>query len=755
MFRFSTKFKVALGFITLLLLILVSIILVYHEISTLKTNDEHELMHIDSVKVQLLQKEKRMNEAIKSLKELEQIPEYESVIHKKIQTKDTTKVKPIITKRTTTVTQQYAVPKKKKKGFFKKLHDLFTHSKPDTTHVAQTVVTEVFDTIHKSVGNKVSNVKTHYQTSTKANVQHEQRIKQLNQHVSDLKAGDEALNNQVVQLIKEIESEDSLLSHQQAENMQEIRHNSAQALGWIAITALLLAGVFLFIIWRDINKEDHYRKQLEKANKETSRLLTEREQLMLTVTHDIKAPLGSILGYADLLKRITKDERQIRYLNNMKASGQHLLRMVTSLLDFHQLDEHKIEIEMLSFQPIQLFTTIYQSFLPLAEKKGIQLIYKHDGIINRSYKGDAFRIRQIVENLLSNALKFTPKGSIRMTVNIKNTQLHFSVNDTGLGIPKNEQQKIFQEFTRLSNAQGQEGFGLGLSITLKLVQLMNGEITVESEPGKGTAFNVFLPLQIIPEHEIKKCEDSTPAKALRLLMIDDDPLQLQLTEAMLKHQNIKITTCLQPLKLLSLLQHNKYDAVITDIQMPAMNGFELIKKIQETGISIPVYALTARSDIHASELRKHGFAGCLHKPFTAEELEATVSNIPQEEKKNDTEINSKPKGLNFSAFLAFSGDDKEATRNILQTFISETQKSNLQIADALKKGDTQTITSLAHKMLPVFIQIGDTKGVPALTKLEKQRDKTQIDEMIKEETETVLDASEEVINAAKDFLQNL
>jgi signal transduction histidine kinase/DNA-binding NarL/FixJ family response regulator len=738
MFHFPTQLKVTAGFFVLLLLIGLSIGLVYHEMSA-SMNNKQEQTHVDSVKTQLRQKERQMEKALQTVKTMYYQSQYEPYIDKLINTRDTLIYKPQIRHKMTIVTQQYVV--RKKKNLFRRIHDVFVPGKGDSLHVKDISTTEETDSMAKAYNPDDSIRKLLEDTRRKTKFQHRQKMWQLNQQVRKLKSGEAEITRQMEQLIQIMEDENHLLIQQQAESMKSARRHSVKILGWVAITALFLAGVFLFIILRDIERSNRYKHQLEQANKETSRLLAEREQLMLTVTHDIKAPVGSILGYADLLKRITKDDRQRTYLNSMKISAQHLLRMVTSLLDYHQLDAHKMKVESLNFQPAELFDAVYQSFLPQATQKDIRIDYSCNNILYNTYRGDAFRIRQIVENLMSNALKFTNKGTISLTVELKNGNLSFTVADTGPGMKPEECQKIFNEFTRLPNAQGQEGAGLGLSITKKLVQLMNGEIKVDSKLRKGSAFHVIIPLQPAESNTIAKNQE--PIRQIKLLMIDDDPLQLQLTKAMLAHQDIIITTSLHPLEVIQRLKNGDYDAIITDVQMPEMNGFEFVKKIQDAGFNIPVYALTARSDIQAEELSQFGFSGCLHKPFTVEELISTVRNLPPE--------NNKKKNLNFSSLTAFAGTDEEAAQNIIQTFISETRKNCKKIAEALQNGDVQSITATAHKMLPIFIQIGEKKSVSALSWIEKQRDLTQITDELRTKAEEVLSVSEQIVTAAKEW----
>ena len=366
---------------------------------------------------------------------------------------------------------------------------------------------------------------------------------------------------------------------------------------------------------------------------------------MLTITHDIKAPVGSILGYTDLLERITTEERQRFYLNNMQSSANHLLSLVKSLLDYHRLDAHKMDVNQVSFNPHQLFDTIYISFKPMADSKQLELNYHCNESLNRVYIGDPFRIRQIAENLLSNALKFTKEGGITLRAALENGQLHFSISDTGCGISQEEQQRIFQEFTRLHNAQGQEGFGLGLAITRKLVLLLEGDIKIESEQDKGSCFHVYLPLPEGPSHPDENLSgpgaEHTPAspdatgirqtdtpredsEPIHLILIDDDRIQLQLTTAMLERPGVTVTCCHHPEELLNQLKEKRFDVLLTDIQMPAMNGFDLLKAIRTLDTSwvqtLPVIALTARSDMDENYFCSHGFAGCLHKPFTVKDL---------------------------------------------------------------------------------------------------------------------------------------
>ena len=253
--------------------------------------------------------------------------------------------------------------------------------------------------------------------------------------------------------------------------------------GWRGVMLVML--LFVGILWRDVNRSNRYKRQLEAANRHNEALLEAREKLMLTITHDIKAPLGSIMGYIDLLTRLDLGKRGALYLDHMKSSADHLLELVTDLLDFYKLDSNKVAVNRIAFSPADLFTAVCTGFEPVAAAKGIELRCTLAAELSGQVAGDPSRVRQIAENLLSNAIKFTDRGFVAFDAWLEEGRLLFRVSDTGRGIGPEERERIFQEFVRLPSAGGVSGVGLGLSIVDRLVKLLGGTIELESEPGPG------------------------------------------------------------------------------------------------------------------------------------------------------------------------------------------------------------------------------------------------------------------------------
>lgn len=762
-FRF-TKLKITAGYTLLLAILLFSLVFVHREMEALSAADDQQNLRTDSLltllhekdqnTIQMLRVLSEANDSLLSASEIEEIiSEQDSVItQQRVQHR-------VITKRDSLITTP------KKKGFFKRLAEVFSPSKQDSAVLVNTSLEVATDTILQPTTSKDSLQQKIRMATEEKRLQRRKTIRRTSTKYQRMNT---QLTARMDSLIKQYEEEMTLRARQDAELQQEVRMRSARIIGGIAVGAVLLSAFFLILIMRDISRSNRYRQQLEVANKRAEDLLVAREKLMLAITHDFKAPLGSIMGYTELLSRLTEDERQRFYLDNMKSSSEHLLKLVSDLLDFHRLDLNKAEVNRVTFNPSQLFDEIYVSFEPLTAAKGLALQCHVAPELNGRYISDPLRLRQIVNNLLSNAVKFTQKGEISLTASYDFSKLTIAIADTGKGMASEDRERIFQEFTRLSGAQGEEGFGLGLSIVKKLVTLLEGTIDVQSTLGKGSCFTVTLPLYPVgksiaesesPESEnVDITEESAaipPMKVIRVLLIDDDKIQLNLTAAMLKQHGIDAVCCEQLEQLIEQLRSSVFDVLLTDIQMPAINGFDLVKLLRASNIpqakTIPVIAVTARSEMDKAALHEHGFAGCLHKPFTVKELLMTVNEGQLSADEAHITEDMATAGINFSALTAYSEDDPEAASSIIQTFIEETGKNIERMQQALNDKEVDGIAAMAHKLLPLFTMIGADETITPLKWLEACRGE-EFSEKIEETTLNMLEVVRKVISEAERYL---
>ena len=457
-----------------------------------------------------------------------------------------------------------------------------------------------------------------------------------------LSYSNELVNTKIYRLIMDFEAEDTAYLMQRIERNEAFRRRSSRILGGVAIGAVVLMLLFVGMLWRDINRSNRYRRELERANRDKESLLEAREKLMLAITHDIKAPLGSVMGYIDLLARLTGDKRQELYLRNMKGSSEHLLALVNSLLDFYRLDINKIEVCCVAFSPAQLFENIRAGFAAAAAAKGLELRLEAEPAAAGEVSGDALHIRQIADNLISNALKFTDEGSVTLRVDVVRGRLVFSVRDTGRGIGREERERIFAEFVRLSSAQGVDGFGLGLSIVDRLVKLLDGTISLESRLGEGSKFIVSVPVG-----EAAAALSADGFGVLEAVRGVDPGLKVVAVSA-------------------------RGDLGAADF---AARGF----------------AGCLRKPFTYSELVAAIRAAC-----------GSGEIVPQG---GDPEIPSAD-GADFTALTAYAGDDPEAARSILRSFAEQTAGHCAELERALGEGDVATVKTLAHKMLPIFTMLG-------------------------------------------------
>lgn len=698
-------------------------------------SDSMQLQRIDSISLLLNRKGRNMISLLKAMDNSSSDQLYQENIERIITEQDSLLTQQRVQKKVVVHQNSYKVQEQKKKGFFKRLADAFSPDKHDTTTVTNTSQEFLTDTLVQVYNPADTVVGILKSIQIKMNDKRQERIELMRNKANNLRYNGQILTTKINQIIRDFEEEEVNRSLLKLEQNRIIRQRSMQTIGGIAIGSALLASFFLILIWRDITRSNRYRRELEVAKQRAEDLLVTREKLMLTITHDIKAPIGSVMGYIELLSRLTTEERQKFYLNNMKSSSEHLLKLVSDLLDFHKLDSNKMEINRVTFNPSQLFSEIKVSFDPIAARKNLKLNCRISPELDGHFISDPFRIRQVADNLLSNAMKFTKEGEVSLIVSYADSMLSFAVEDSGKGISEEEKKKIFQEFIRLSNAQGEEGFGLGLSITQKLVILLEGSIDVDSVVGKGSRFEVKIPLfPVAGEFIDLKQEDAKEITAintnLRLLLIDDDKIQLELTAAMLKQQNIDSVCCERPDELIAALKNEHFDLLLTDVQMPALNGFELLNLLRRSeipqAVTIPVVAVTARSDMKEQDFVEKGFIGCLHKPFSINDLCRMLSLLSSDSLRETNPLVEKQlplsgSELNFSALTTFSEDDPDAAAEILKTFISETRKNKSMLEQALQECDAERIAALSHKMLPLFKMINATKSIEFLLWLEARR----------------------------------
>lgn len=708
-----------------------------HNLDSLRTyiTDSVQLHKIDTIELLLERKRWNARRLLDTWREANTDSLY-IVNFERIMAVPDTVINELLVQERIEVKQDTVVIPRRKRGFFRRLAEAFVPAKEDTSIVVNSTFQVIKDTLVNAYNPTDTIVSVLRSIQDSVTWQRKRLMELLVERAANLRYSNSVITQEINQMLRDIEEEEVNASLARLYKKQTLVHAASRKIGLIAVSSVLVALLFLALISHDISRGQFYRKQLEKAKQMAESLLHSREKLILTISHDIRAPLSSIMGYIELLQRRRPDARQQYYLENMRSSSNHVLSLVNDLLDYQRLESGQIELHRLPFRVPLLFQEIGLSFRPLAEAKGLQLKWVLlPEEMEQVYLGDTIRLRQVVSNLLSNAIKFTDEGNVSLVVSIEPVEsyqymLMVVVRDSGPGIPYEERERIFGEFARVYGTDRVEGFGL--SITRKLVQLMHGELTLDSVVGQGSSFKVRVPLPLAgnqflaedapmaeetEEDEIPALDPALAGQEITCLLVDDDPLQLALTEELLKQSNVEVVCCTNPRKVCEWLRSRSFAVVITDIQMPQMDGYQLLRLIRESGIEgadrIPVVALSANVGKEQEHYQEAGFTAFLNKPFTAAQLISLLNNL--------LKLRLEPcAGFDFSSLTAFAGEDSEASIGILRTFVEETHKSIAGLTEARAAADRVEAGRIAHKLIPLFAMLGANTLVQHLRLLEKQ-----------------------------------
>jgi len=501
--------------------------------------------------------------------------------------------------------------------------------------------------------------------------------------------------------------------------------NSSKLVALIGLLALVVAVFFMSWTLYSLNKARRLQRNIQEANKNAEKLLLSREQLIYTITHDVKAPLSSIIGFLDLMSEDKLSQKHQYYINNMHSATSHLLDLAKNLLDFHSIEKEQPQLNNIAFLPVSLIQNIYESFLPLARKKKLNLDLSYSIDESKVFLSDPYYIRQIVNNLLSNAIKFTPEqGRIYLITSLEDENLwKISVIDNGPGIDFADQTIVFDEFVRLNNTKNEvEGTGLGLTISKKLASLLGGSVELESKKGTGSIFTLTIPLTTVTEDAFIKQDVTHKVSPVEIMFVDDDRVQLNLLSEIMRREGLSGVCCSSAYEALNILRKKSFNIVFTDIHIPDMEGFELLKLIKEsdspqTAVT-PVIAFSASCKETEAELKGAGFSEFLTKPFKVQRLLEIIEKYTSFKRKK-VESYFANEDFEWDKIMDFVAGDQDAALKILDSFIEETNKDKELLLYAIQKNDNEAIREISHKMLTLMKMISSKEIITLLNDFEK------------------------------------
>ena len=574
-----------------------------------------------------------------------------------------------------------------------------------------------------------------------------EQSRRLSEHADSLAARNAELNRQLHGFIRQMDEKVQADLQKREAEITAMREQSFMQIGSLTGFVLLLLVISYIIIHRNANSINRYKRkttdligQLQQSVEQNEALIASRKKAVHTITHELRTPLTAITGYAGLMEKESDTDKAGMYIQNIQQSSNRMRGMLNTLLDFFRLDNGK-EQPNISTCSIPAITHILETeFMPIAMSKGLTLIVENhtDAVVLT----DRERILQIGNNLLSNAIKFTDNGSVSLTTGYDNSVLTIIVEDTGTGMTEDEQRRVFGAFERLSNAVTKDGFGLGLSIVQRIVAMLDGTIRLESDKGKGSRFTVEIPMQ-----KAEKLTEQTVKSHARhderhydVIAIDNDEVLLLMLKEMYAQEGVHCDTCTDIAKLMELIRKKEYALLLTDLNMPEINGFELLELLRSSNVgnskTIPVVVTTASGSCSKEELMERGFAGCLFKPFSISELmeisdKCAMKGTPDE----------KP---DFSTLLSYGNEPV-----MLEKLITETEKEMQAVKDVEQKRDLQKLDALTHHLRSSWEILRADQPLRELYKL-LHGESTSDDEAIRHAVTAVLDKGAEIIQLAKE-----
>ena len=520
--------------------------------------------------------------------------------------------------------------------------------------------------------------------------------RRLSEHADSLAARNAELNRQLQGLVVQIDEKVQADLQKREAEIAAMRERSFIQIGGLTGFVVLLLVISYIIIHRNITRIKRYKRetaglieQQKQSIKQNEELIASRKKVVHTIIHELRTPLTAITGYAGLIRKDSNTDKTGRYIQNIQQSSERMREMLNAMLSFFRLDNGKEQPNFSACRISAITHTLETEFMPIAINKGLTLtIHCHKDAFVCT---DKERILQIGNNLLSNAIKFTENGSVSLTMGYDNGMLKLIVKDTGTGMTEEEQQRVFGAFERLSNAVAKDGFGLGLSIVERIVAMFGGTIRLDSEKGKGSRFTVEIPMQTAEElpEQINQTQIHHNRTFYDVIAIDNDEVLLLMLKEMYAQEGIHCYTCTDAAELMEMIRKKKYNLLLTDLNMPDINGFEVLELLRTSNVgnsrTIPVVVTTASGSCSKEELIERGFADCLLKPFSISELMEVSDKCAMK-----MEQIEKP---DFTSLLSYGSESV-----MLDKLITETEKEMQAIRDAERRKDLQELDALTHHL---------------------------------------------------------
>lgn len=659
--------------------------------------------------------------AVKELERLEPDPTLSPSVVVSTTTTTKTKKDSIITKPQIEETQQ---------GFFSKMKNWF--STPKEVHSKDSTITQFYvevetrvDTMQKAFVPSDSLINEVVRILGNIQQEYALALNVISSKELELLKSDKDIMDQIRTILSMLEREELTASFIQSQQARELVEQSTYSLLILGSFAFLMILIFTVVIFREVSQGVYYRNQLFEAKQLAERLLTAKEEFLANMSHEIRTPLSSVIGFTRQLVKTELSKKQEEFVESLKSSSEHLLEIVNDILDLSKIDAGYLRLETIPFCPFDVLQEVINTFRVKAKEKNLGLELNAEEELCLTVMGDPFRFKQIMFNLISNAIKFTEKGHVAVIAKClektENTaRFVFEVKDTGIGIPAHKLDEIFEQFTQADSSTTRQygGTGLGLTIVKRLTELQGGTITVKSAPNEGSSFFLSLSFDISKDLPVKSDPHAssinlTLPPSINALVVDDDPLSQMLITEMIKTFGADAQAIGDPGKALEMVKADNFSVILTDIHMPNISGFDLVKLIRNHfgGKQQPiVLALTANNINDNPDFYKEaGFDGVLIKPFYEVQLYNLLAPFVNQQPMEfsppvEEPLNGNSLQYDISDIHRFADGDRESARLILKTFMDNATVNLASLKELSSQRDWKRLKEVSHRMKSGFKQ---------------------------------------------------
>ncbi|MEM9935747.1 MAG: ATP-binding protein, partial [Bacteroidota bacterium] len=555
---------------------------------------------------------------------------------------------------------------------------------------------------------------------------------------------DQFIMNKISFMVKRMEYKERVNSNEQSADAESKAIETIRLMSLLSFVGLALFIILVIFVATDISRNQRLQSRLEREKRRAEKLATAKEEFLANMSHEIRTPMNAIIGFTEQLSQGDLNHRQSRFVTTISNSAKYLLALINDVLDFSKLESGNFEMERIGFRPREVVRETLLTFQNSAKEKGIWLTAENIEALPKVVKGDPLRLKQMLFNLVSNALKFTEVGRVSINCAVhpaskRKKILEFTVADTGIGIPEDKLDAIFADFKQVDSSTTRKygGTGLGLSITKKLAEMHNGSISIDSKLHQGTQVSLKLlydqgSASDLTDVDVREVKDFSIFKGKRGLIADDAPYNLELIKVILHKWKVETDVVENGQQAVEKMANNRYDFILMDLQMPVMSGYEATVHARKVlKITTPILALTATST--PGEIAKCEAAGMqdhLLKPFQEQELAVKLANLLKYKAHPYTESPTQPITLvemklptgkrpyKLDELVKLTNNNPAFMVNMLKIFVDNTPDYMKKMAVALQKEDWEMVGAMAHKTIPSCRHLGLDATVKRLKKIE-------------------------------------